>query len=219
MRGETIRKLIKGLKLKPNPLNDPAPLINEGMKMKIKDAFLDALGKLKEMKPNDRIILLLSTYMSILDKKEKLPYLSRKGKLEQAIKLSTADIHKFTNFMSHRYETMRFASDMVNEIHPFIEGRKNLVKKFLGRMSMKRMRRFAVNYAKLTEGDRRRIDAFARDYTRYDLGWKVYLKLPDELREFVEFFHLKKRSSTLAFFASERPAERKKILRALQALR
>ncbi|PKP57114.1 hypothetical protein CVT91_11365, partial [Candidatus Atribacteria bacterium HGW-Atribacteria-1] len=151
VRGETIRKLIKGLKLKQNPLNDPAPIINEWMKIKIENAFFDALEKLKGIRPNDRIILLLSTYMSILDKK-KFPYLSRKGKLERAIELCTADINKFTNFMSHRYETMRFVSDMINKIHPFIEGRKDLVRKFLRRMPKKRMRMFAVNYAKLTEG-------------------------------------------------------------------
>ncbi len=114
VRGETIKKLIKGLKLKPNPLNDPAPLINEWMKVKIEDAFFDALEKLKGIKPNDRIKLLLSIYMSIFDRKEKLSYLSRKGKLEQAIKLCTADMNEFTNFMSNRYETMRFVSDMLN---------------------------------------------------------------------------------------------------------
>ncbi len=220
VRGETIRKLIKGLKLEPNPLNDPAPIINEWMKIKIKDAFLDDLKKLEGIRPNDRVILILSTYMSILDRKEKLSYLSRKGKLEWAIELCTADMNEFTNFMSNRYETMRFASDMVSEMHPFIEGRKDLVKKFLGRMSTKRMRTFAVNYAKLTERDRKIVDAFARNYTRYDLGLKVHdLRLPVELKEFVEFFHLKKRPSMLASFAPERPAERKKVLRVFQALR
>ncbi len=200
VRGETIRKLVKGLKLKPNPLNDPAPLINEWMKMKIEDAFFDALEKLKGIKPNDRIVLLLSTYMSILDRKEKLSYLSRKRKLKRAIEFCTADMHKFTNFMSNRYETMRFVSDMISEMHPFLEGRKDLVKKFLGKMPKKRMRMFAADYAELTEGDRKTVDVFARDYTRYDLRWKVYLKLPVELKEFVEFFHLKKRPSTLASF-------------------
>jgi hypothetical protein len=191
VRGETIRKLIKGLKLKLNPLNDSTPLINEWMKIKIEDAFFEALEKLKGIRPNNRIILLVSTYMSILDRKEKLSYLSRKGKLEQAIKLCTADINKFTNFMSHKYETMRFVSDMINKMHPFIEGRKDLVKKFLRRMPKKRMGMFAVNYSGLTEGDCKTVDVFARNYTRYDLGWKVHdLRLPVELKEFVEFFHL-----------------------------
>ena len=104
VRGETIRKLIKGLKLKLNPLNDPTPLINEWMKIKIEDAFFDSLEKLKGIKPNDRIISLLLTYMTIFDRKEKLPYLSRKGKLERAIELCTADMNEFTNFMSNRYE-------------------------------------------------------------------------------------------------------------------
>ena len=219
MRGETIRKLIKGLKLKLNPLNDPTPIINEWMKIKIEDAFFDSLEKLKGIKPNDRIISLLLTYMTIFDRKEKLPYLSRKGKLERAIELCTADMNEFTNFMSNRYETMRFVSDMINEKHPFIEGRKDLVKKFLGRMPKKRMRMFAVSYAELTEGNRKTVDAFARNYTRYDLGLEVYVGLPVELKEFVKFFHLKKRPSTLASFTSERPTERKKILLVLQALR
>jgi hypothetical protein len=70
----------------------------------------------------------------------------------------------------------------------------------------------------LTEGDRKIIDAFARNYTRYDLGWEFYVGLSVELKEFVEFFHLKKRPSTLASFVSGRPAERNKILRVLQAL-
>jgi hypothetical protein len=158
--------------------------------------------------------------MGIFDRKEKLPYLSRKGRLKQAIKLCTADMYKFTNFMSPRYETMRFVSGMISEMHPFLEGRKDLVKKFLGRMPKKRMRRFAVNYAELTEEDRKIVDAFARNYTRYDLGWKVYdLRLPVEWKEFVEFFHLKKRPSALAFFVPKRSNERKKILRVLQALR
>lgn len=217
VRGETIRKLIKGLKLKLNPLNDPSPIINEWMKIKIEDAFFDSPEKLKGIEPNDRIISLLSTYMTIFDRKEKLPYLSRKGKLERAIELCAADMNEFTNFMSNRYETMRFVSDMINEMHPFMEGRKDLVKKFLGRMPKNRMRMFAVSYAELTEGDRKTVDAFARNYTRYDLGLEVYVGLPVELKEFVKFFHLKKRPSTLAFFTSERPTERKKILLVLQA--
>lgn len=219
VRGETIRKLIKGLKLKLNPLNDPTPIINEWMKIKIEDEFFDSLEKLKGIKPNDRIISLLLTYMTIFDRKEKLPYLSRKGILKRAIELCTADMNEFTNFMSNRYEMMRFVSDMINEIHPFIEGRKDLVKKFLGRMPKKRMRMFAVSYAELTEGDRKTVDIFARTYTRYDLGLEVYVGLPVELKEFVKFFHLKKRPSTLASFTSERPTERKKILLVLQALR
>ena len=219
MRGETIRKLIKGLKLKVNPLNDPAPIINEWMKIKIEEAFFDSLEKLKGIKPNDRIMTLLLTYMTIFDREERLPYLSRKGKLERAIELCTADMNEFTNFMSNRYETMGFVSDMINEMHPFIEGRKDLVKKFLEGMPKKRMRMFAASYAELTEGDRKTVDAFARNYTRYDLGLEVYMGLPVELKEFVKFFHLKKRPSTLASFASERPAERKKILLVLQAFR
>jgi hypothetical protein len=219
VRGETIRKLIKGLKPKPNPLNDPTPIVNEWMKIKIEDAFFNSLEKLKGIKPNDRIISLLLTYMTVFDRKEKLPYLSRKGILERAIELCTADMNEFTNFMSHRYETMRFTSDMINEMHPFIEGRKDLVKKFLGKIPKKRMKIFAVNYAELTEGDRKIVDAFARNYTRYDLGWEFYIGLPVELKEFVKFFHLKKRPSTLASFTSERPTERKKILLVLQALR
>lgn len=219
VRGETIRKLIKGLKLKLNPLNDPAPIVNEWMKIKIEDAFFDSLEKLKGIKPNDRIISLLLTYMTVFDRKEKLPYLSRKGILERAIELCTADMNEFTNFMSHRYETMRFTSDMINEMHPFIEGRKDLVKKFLGKIPKKRMKIFAVNYAELTEGDRKIVDAFARNYARYDLGLEFYVGLPVELKEFVEFFHLKKRPSILASFTSERPAERNKVLRVLQSLR
>ena len=219
MRGETIRKLIKGLKLKVNPLNDPAPIINEWMKIKIEEAFFDSLEKLKGIKPNDRIMSLLLTYMTIFDREERLPYLSRKGELERAIELCTADMNEFTNFMSNRYETMGFVSDMINEMHPFIEGRKDLVKKFLEGMPKKRMRMFAASYAELTEGDRKTVDAFARNYTRYDLGLEVYMGLPVELKEFVKFFHLKKRPSTLASFASERPAERKKILLVLQAFR
>lgn len=219
VRGETIRKLIKGLKLKLNPLNDPAPIVNEWMKIKIEDAFFDSLEKLKGIKPNDRIISLLLTYMTVFDRKEKLPYLSRKGILERAIELCTADMNEFTNFMSHRYETMRFTSDMINEMHPFIEGRKDLVKKFLGKIPKKRMKIFAVNYAELTEGDRKIVDAFARNYARYDLGLEFYVGVPVELKEFVEFFHLKKRPSILASFTSERPAERNKVLRVLQALR
>ena len=219
VRGKTIRKLIKGLKLKLNPLNDPTPIVNEWMKIKIEDAFFDSLDKLKGIKPNDRIISLLLTYMTVFDRKEKLPYLSRKGILERAIELCTADMNEFTNFMSHRYETMRFTSAMINEMHPFIEGRKDLVKKFLGKMPKKRMKIFAVNYAELTEGDRKTVDAFARNYTRYDLGWEFYVGLPVELKEFVEFFHLKKRPFTLASFVSGRSAERNKILRVLQALR
>jgi hypothetical protein len=81
------------------------------------------------------------------------------------------------------------------------------------------MKIFAVSYAELTEGDRKTVDAFARNYTRYDLELEIYVGLPVELKEFVKFFHLKKRPSILASFVSGRPAERNKILRVLQALR
>ncbi|MGC9219293.1 MAG: hypothetical protein ACP5G8_07850 [Athalassotoga sp.] len=217
IKGNTIRKVIKGLDIKVN-FDTPFEIINENTKMFIEDEFKKSMDRFEKISPDERLILFLSTYMSYIERRKTIPSLSQKDVLSKATRLCKNDIKAFENYMSINYETMKFVSDIF-DAHPFIEGRKALARSFLAKMSPRIRKRFIKAYLNLDEGERRVIDRFARDYIRYDIRWEMRIEVPNEMEEYVKLFHLKRRPAALAYWSYDDEKGRERLVRVLGRVR
>ena len=232
VRGDTLRKFVRALKLNPSLDNCPFPIWNEYVKVKTEEDFLKSVEKLKKIKNDQRQIDLITTYMAYLNRRKKLPDLSKSGKLEKMFTL-LENLKKFKDFTSKSYEMMEFVCNMVNEMYPFFQARKDLAQKFIKRMSKISRDIFIERYVKMyanrpfmVENDREAIDKFVRNYIRYDIKWGINLrsvKSPQSdhtqrrpLERFIQIFHLRKMPAVLAYYALENENEKKRLLRVLK---
>ena len=182
------------------------PVWNEWIKMEIELKFKELPEKLKEFPFHQRQILFLSTYMAFLDRE----FLSRKERLKKAYTL-LEDIESFADFMAKDRRTMEFVVSMV-KAHPFIEGRKEAVKKALERMKRRKLERFTLKYIEMKESDRRLLDKFLRNYGRYyGVRFGIRLKGPDVVREFAKKYHLKIQPLFATFWCEEDSRVRKRL--------
>lgn len=207
IRGNTIRRLLtSGV-----DAGAPFPAWNEWIKMEIELKFKESPEKLKEFPFHQRQILFLSTYTAILDRK----CLSRKEKLKKAYEL-LEKFESFLNFMAKDHPTMEFVISMV-KAHPFIEGRKEAVKKALGRMERKKLKRFTLRYIEMKEHDRKLLDRFLRNYGKYEgVRFGIRLKSPEVVRKFAREYSLKVQPSFAAFWSEEDGRVRKRLERILK---
>ena len=215
VRGNTLKRFIDGLNIEVSSEKVPFPVLNEYYKMKVENNFNESIEKLERMKTEKRMVLFISTYTAYLDRRKSLPYLSRKGKLKEAMLLE--DMEEFKEFMSKRYETMIFVNSMI-QAHPFIQARKALTKEFLERMPKRTKERFIQGYLTLDEEDRKVIDRFSRDYIRYDIRWGMRIKILKEMEKYAKSLRLKKTPTALAYWALDREHERTKLVEALENL-
>lgn len=232
VRGNTLKKLIRALKIKPSSSDSPFSIWNEYVKMKTEDAFVRSIEKLKKIEKGQREVNFISTYMAYLSRRKSLSFLSRKRKLEEAFNL-LEDLEKFKELMSKRYETMEFVNNMVNEMYPFFQARKDLARKFISKMPKVAREKFTKNYIEIdtdrpfiNENNREIIDRFVRNYIRYDIKWGIDLKSVSllqydrpqymTLRRVIQEFHLKRMPAILAYYAVEDGEERKRLLNVLK---
>ncbi|MCD6552313.1 hypothetical protein, partial [Thermotoga sp.] len=150
IKGNTLRKLIKP----PVDIKAPFPMYNEWVKLEIEARFKEAIKSIKDMPPLERKRQFLSTYMAQI-REEKL-CISRKDKLKKAFGLLDR-IEKFEELMGKKHETMEFLVSMV-KAHPFIEGRKEAVKKAIKRMGGRKLEEFTLKYIEMKESDRKLLD-------------------------------------------------------------
>ncbi|KAF2960276.1 helix-turn-helix domain-containing protein [Thermotoga sp. 38H-to] len=210
IRGETLRKIAKALE-KSNILSFPPPLLSEWVKLRIEENFSAALREIKTKRLEERQILFLSTYTALIDRK----FLSRKERLKKAYTL-LEDIESFADFMAKDHRTMEFVVSMV-KAHPFVEGRKEAVKRALARMKRKRLERFVLRYIEMKESDRKLLDRFLRNYGRYDgVRFGIRLKGPEVVREFAKKYSLKVQPLFVAFWCEEDGRARRRLERVLK---
>ncbi|MBT9131033.1 MAG: hypothetical protein DDT40_00781 [candidate division WS2 bacterium] len=225
VRGDTLRRLIRGLKLKVTLVDLPPPMVNEWGKVKIKESFSEAKVKLKKLSAEDRKILIISTYMGetpllhgdrtsekCLDfkgsKKGVRDILGAKDKLGKAILLSCQDLEEFFLFMGKSFKTMRFTCAMMSNMHPLLEARRDLAKAFIKVLPEVQIQRFFKTYLSIDEKSRKIIDIFIRNYIRYNKRWAVKLEPPESLKPFLEILKLEATPTSLAFFTLEEDGER-----------
>lgn len=235
VKGETLQRLTKALGIRPSPKNSPFPVWNEYVKANIKEAFSRSIEKLKEISQEQRQINFISTYMAFFNRRKSLSYLSGKEKLKEAFSL-LKDIRKFKNFMLKRYETMEFVNNMVNEMHPFLQARKDLAKEFIQKLSRASMERLVKMYVEMSaarpfivENKREIIDRFVRDYVRYDIKWGMRLRSLKSLQcenpqyssleRIIQTFRLRRMPVILAYYALEDGKGRKQLLNVLKKIR
>ncbi len=210
--GKTLRKLIIGLDLKVDILTSPKPVVSEWLKIGIDRDFKYSIETLRDYSPEKRSVLLISTYASELGRDDALKSLARKRKLREVMKLCVNDLNGFADVMKRRWETKEFVIDMT-KAHPYVEGRKALVLSFLGRLPVKRRKRFVEMYCDVSEDIRLVMDRFIRNYVRYDRKWGVMVKIPyEELEVYTKRLRLKRTPIALAWYAIEKSSEKKKVL-------
>ena len=216
IKGTTLRKLITGLNL--DPFTAPNCVATQWWRTMIEKKFLESLELLDQMRFEERIKDFLLTYMSMPERETTCKYLSRKDKLRQAITFC-GDVKAFKEFMSQRHETMEFVVDMV-DTHPYIEGRKAVVKKAIEKMGIKRLKEFIQRYIELDESDRKLLDRFMRNYGRYDgIRFGLRVKGPKVVREFARRYRLKiLQPMFLAYWCEDDGRVRRRLERVLKSM-
>jgi len=213
IRGNTLRKILDGKRVES--LKFPYPLYNEYIKILIKKQFEEALKKLKQIPLSERERFFICTYTAQVERTKF--YLSRKDKFKETYKL-LGDIEKFGKHMARRYETMNFVVEMI-KAHPYVEGRKAVVKKAIDKIEIKKLRKIIQRYIELDEPDRKLIDSFLRNYGRYDgIELGISLKAPEVVREFAKKYQLKIQPTILAFWCVDDKRTRGRLERVLRKI-
>jgi hypothetical protein len=200
IRGETIRKLINGLNIEIEN-NTPNEIFSELIKIKIDENFEKAISFLNEKEDIERNKLIISTYMSLYDRKNQYRYLIKKDNLKKILYLINSDFEKFKEFTNKRYETKRFISYVLNP-PIFIKGRRDLILKFLNNLHYENLNDFINFYLNINEDEREILDIFIRNYIRFN---KITINLGENIeiekyKNIIDFLNLNTSSILLSFY-------------------
>jgi hypothetical protein len=98
---------------------------------------------------------------------------------------------KFPNILSN-------FNGSITKAYPFVQARKDLASKYLERMS-KRIR-----------------ERFVRDHIQYDIKWGMRVRLPNEMKNLVNAFHLEKTPASLGYWVLDNEEEREELVKVLR---
>lgn len=177
---------------------------NDGKRINIFENFQKSIEILNSMSKNKREILILSTFMSICNRKMLFPFISKNLK---NILAYSESIKKIINLANKNFEIIRFLS-YISTDHPFLKARKDLATKFLETLHPNKKEFFISFYLSLKEKEREFIDTFIRNYVRYDRDWNIKIHTPEEIIPFIKKFQLKELPSSLAYFSFEKRERR-----------
>ena len=213
IRSETIRSIIERINLKVDYINDPYPIVNEYVKLKINTEFLQNKEKLKEISKEERKILFISTYMSLIKRDR---YKSNIN-LKELFLLFVNDIDLFIQKAEKNMFIMWFTNKIIGKSHPILEGRKDLAVKFFKVLPIKKRNKFIDYYLNLDEKDRILIDEFIRNYVRYDRKWGISFS-KSILKNFIQEFRLKPLPTILSVYSLDKKTERKRLVNILDKI-
>lgn len=219
IRSETIKKLIIGLKIDIDK-NTPKPIFSEFIKIKIDENFKNAVEFLKTISFEEKIKMVLSTYMALYNKESNFKYLIKKETLKRVIELIKNDFDSFLKFISKSYETKRFISYIINPPE-FIKARRDLTTKFLDSLNINELNIFIDLYCNLSHKEREILDIFIRNYIRFN---KISFKLNedfnnfDELLNFINIFSNLNLDSLILSYYYFSKWERVKLIRIIKKL-
>jgi DNA-binding Xre family transcriptional regulator len=213
IRSETIRSIIERINLKVDYINDPYPIVNEYVKLKINTEFLQNKEKLKEISKEERKILFISTYMSLIKRDR---YKSNID-LKELFLLFVNDIDLFIQNAEKDMFIMWFTNKIIGKSHPLLEGRKDLAVKFFRVLPIKERNKFIDYYLNLDEKDRILIDEFIRNYVRYDRKWGISFS-KSILKNFIQEFRLKPLPTILSVYSLDKKTERKRLVNSLDKI-
>lgn len=214
IRGETIRKLINGLNIEIEN-NTPNEIFSELIKIKIDENFEKTISFLNEKEDIEKNKLIISTYMSLYDRKNQYRYLIKKDNLKKILYLINSDFEKFKEFTNKRYETKRFISYVLNP-PIFIKGRRDLILKFLNNIHYENLNDFINFYLNINEDEREILDIFIRNYIRFN---KITINLGENIeiekyKNIIDFLNFNTSSILLSlyFFSKWERVKFKKII-------
>ena len=214
IRGETIKKLINGLNIEIEN-NTPNEIFSELIKIKIDENFEKTISFLNEKEDIEKNKLIISTYMSLYDRKNQYRYLIKKDNLKKILYLINSDFEKFKEFTNERYETKRFISYVLNP-PIFIKGRKDLILKFLNNIHYENLNDFINFYLNINEDEREILDIFIRNYIRFN---KITINLGENIeiekyKNIIDFLNFNTSSILLSlyFFSKWERVKFKKII-------
>lgn len=213
IRSETIRSIIERINLKVDYINDPYPIVNEYVKLKINTEFLQNKEKLKEISKEERKILFISTYMSLIKRDR---YKSNIN-LKELFLLFVNDIDLFIQKAEKNMFIMWFTNKIIGKSHPILEGRKDLAVKFFKVLPIKKRNKFIDYYLNLDEKDRILIEEFIRNYVRYDRKWGISFS-KSILKNFIQEFRLKPLPTILSVYSLDKKTERKRLVNILDKI-
>lgn len=213
IRSETIRSIIERINLKVDYINDPYPIVNEYVKLKINTEFLQNKEKLKEISKEERKILFISTYISLIKRDR---YKSNIN-LKELFLLFVNDIDLFIQKAEKNMFIMWFTNKIIGKSHPLLEGRKDLAVKFFRVLPIKKRNKFIDYYLNLDEKDRILIDEFIRNYVRYDRKWGISFS-KSILKNFIQEFRLKPLPTILSVYSLDKKKERKRLVNILDKI-
>jgi DNA-binding Xre family transcriptional regulator len=213
IRSETIRSIIERINLKVDYINDPYPIVNEYVKLKINTEFLLNKEKLKEISKEERKILFMSTYMSLIKRDR---YKSNIN-LKELFLLFVNDIDLFIQKAEKNMFIMWFTNKIIGKTHPLLEGRKDLAVKFFRVLPIKKRNKFIDYYLNLDEKDRILIEEFIRNYVRYDRKWGISFS-KSILKNFIQEFGLKPLPTILSVYSLDKKTERKRLVNILDKI-
>lgn len=213
IRSETIRSIIERINLKVDYINDPYPIVNEYVKLKINTEFLQNKEKLKEISKEERKILFISTYMSLIKRDR---YKSNIN-LKELFLLFVNDIDLFIQKAEKDMFIMWFTNKIIGKSHPLLEGRKDLAVKFFRVLPIKKRDKFIDYYLNLDEKNRILIDEFIRNYVRYDRKWGISFS-KSILKNFIQEFRLKPLPTILSVYSLDKKKERKRLVNILDKI-
>jgi len=159
-----------------------------------------------DLKKEERKVLILSTFMSLYNRKVLFPFITKN--LKNILK-GTRDFKDLSKFADDNLEIKKFTWYMLGEAHPFLKARMDLARIFLESLTPPLRKRFINFYISLNEEEREFIDTFVRNYARYDRDWEIKIYSPDEITSFIKKFQLKELPSTLAYFSFEKRVRKK----------
>ncbi|BBE30157.1 hypothetical protein OSSY52_02980 [Tepiditoga spiralis] len=202
INSKTLQKLILSLNIKYNN-NLPFEIINELKKLNIKNY------KLKLNFDNTFIIKVLSNYMSKENRKKNYPFISKN------IKNIINDIlNNNIELIQENLKLKLFIIESIENSHCIYEGRKKLAKIFLYSLKDDKLKKFINNYLELKEKDKKIMDIFIRNYSRY-LKNSFSIETNKYLDEFCKTFKLKKKTAITAFWCFNEN-DQKKFLRIIK---
>lgn len=213
IRSETIRSIIERINLKVDYINDPYPIVNEYVKLKINTEFLQNKEKLKEISKEERKILFISTYMSLIKRDR---YKSNIN-LKELFLLFVNDIDLFIQKAEKDMFIMWFTNKIIGKSHPILEGRKDLAVKFFRVLPIKKRDKFIDYYINLDEKNRILIEEFIRNYVRYDRKWGISFS-KSILKNFIQEFRLKPLPTILSVYSLDKKKERKRLVNILDKI-
>lgn len=215
IRGNTLKKIIERITESRNMdiTHMPYPIYNELVKIEIEKGFQEVIKSLEQLSLSERKVLFISTYMAQIERGKF--YLSRKDKFKEAYE-ALGETRKLKRYMSKRYETMEFMIDMVRA-HPYIDGRKAVVRKAIERIGKKRLDEFVRRYIEFDEADRKLLDRFLRNYGRYEgIRFGIRIDGPERVRSFAKRYNLKIQQCFIAYWCEEGGRTRRKLEKILE---